>query len=495
MAILEDGRLAELLVDRPELQRSVGNIYFGKVEAVLPGMQAAFVDIGLEKSAFLHASDLIEPDEPEYADDEGSGNGGRPARRLPAIQENLSRGQKILVQVTKEPISTKGSRVTAQISLPGRYLVYLPYGSKIGVSRKIEARDERARLRRSVRSLLPKDSGGVIVRTAAAELKEEQIERELKSLLDMWKKIQRKVASLRPPALAWQEASLTRGIIRDLFSDQVDALYVDTKPVFQEIRGYLGQVDPRLLKRVQFYQEPVPLFDKFDIEREIRGLFGGRVDLPTGGYIIIEQTEALASIDVNTGRYTGKKDPEQTILRTNLEAGREIARQLRLRDIGGIIVIDFIDMERQANRDKVFNELRAHLTRDRARTKVFEVSELGLIEMTRQRVRPSLREAMTTVCPGCGGSGRVFRPEVVVRRLGRTLRRVAHEDKERGMVIRLHPEVALYLMEDEPEFVKDLRKSTKMQVELRDDPTIAIDGFRLVTKPAGRDVTEKYEVA
>jgi ribonuclease G len=219
------------------------------------------------------------------------------------------------------------------------------------------------------------------------------------------------------------------------------------------------------------------------------------VDLPTGGYILIELTEALVSIDVNTGRYTGKKDPEKTILRTNIEAAREIARQLRLRDVGGIIVIDFIDMDTQGNRDKVLQELRTHLGRDRARTRAFEVSELGLIEMTRQRVRPSLWHSMTNPCPSCSGTGRVFRPEVVVGRLERTLRRVAHGARERQIAVRLHPEVALFLLEQEPNFLKNLRKNLKLDLEIRDDPVMGLDEFRLVSKPAGRDVTEKYLVA
>jgi ribonuclease G len=262
-----------------------------------------------------------------------------------------------------------------------------------------------------------------------------------------------------------------------------------------EIQQYLEQVAPDLLERVSFYDESTPLFDKFDIESEIRDLFKRRVELPTGGYVIIEPTEALVSIDVNTGRYTGKKDPEKTILRTNTEAAREIARQVRLRDLGGIIVIDFIDMETQSNRDKVLHELRAFLSRDRARTRAFQVSELGLIEMTRQRVRPSLWDSMTTACPGCTGTGRVFRPEVVVRRLERTLKRVAHDRKERRITIRLHPEVALYLLEQEPAFLKEAGKSTAIDLEVRDDPLAALDEFKLVSQPAGRDVTERYLVA
>ncbi len=551
LAILEDDRLVELLVDRPDHRRTVGDIYLGRVEAVLPGIQAAFVDIGQEKSAFLHASDLLEPDEdeepgeepddeveaeqPDPADppavvveegagerraewrgrerrrrgrgrsDGGNGGGERgesrqreisPRRALPNIQEILKKGQTLPVQVTKEPIGTKGCRVTAQISLPGRFLVYMPYASKVGVSRKIESREQRGKLREMVSKLLPKDAGGVIVRTVAEGVTEEHFRREIDSLLALWRKINRKKTFVRrAPALLQRETSLTRGIIRDLFSAKVDALHVDSKELYNEIEQYLNQIDPELLSRVHLYGEPTPLFDKFDIESEIRDLFKARVELPTGGSLVIQPTEALVSIDVNTGRYTGKKDPEKTILRTNLEAAREIARQIRLRDIGGIIVCDFIDMETRSNRDKVLQELRTHLGRDRARTKALAVSELGLVEMTRQRVRPSLWHSMTTDCPTCGGSGRVFTPEVVARRLERALKRAGHEHRERQLTVRLHPEVALYLLEEEPKLLQTLSTLTGLDLDLRDDPMIRLDEFRLMSRPAGRDVTELYAVA
>jgi len=554
VAILEDDRLVELLVDRPDHRRTVGDIYLGRVEAVLPGIQAAFVDIGQEKSAFLHASDLLEPDEDEdpveEAEEEAAaehepgettadppagedpqverkgGWRGRdrrrrgrnnpapvtgeravingearqreisPRRPLPNIQDILKKGQTLPVQVTKEPISTKGCRVTAQISLPGRFLVYMPYASKVGVSRKIESREQRAKLREMVAKLLPEDAGGVIVRTVAEGVTEEHFRREIDSLLAVWKKINRKKTFVRrAPALLQRETSLTRGIIRDLFSAKVDALHVDSRELYNEIEQYLGQIDPDLISRVHLYGEAVPLFDKFDIESEIRDLFKARVELPTGGSLIVQPTEALISIDVNTGRYTGKKDPEKTILRTNLEAAREIARQIRLRDIGGIIVCDFIDMETRSNRDKVLQELRTHLGRDRARTKALAVSELGLVEMTRQRVRPSLWHSMTTDCPTCAGSGRVFTPEVVARRIERALKRAGHEHRERQLTVRLHPEVALYLLEDEPKLLQTLSKLTGLDLELRDDPMMRLDEFRLMSRPAGRDVTELYAVA
>jgi ribonuclease G len=539
VAILEDDRLVELLVDRPDHRRTVGDIYLGRVEAVLPGIQAAFVDIGEEKSAFLHASDLLEPDEDDEDPSEedvdeldppeaggegladasasgegrgrrkrngnGHGNGGTgeprqrevsSRRQLPNIADILKKGQTLVVQVTKEPISTKGCRVTAQISLPGRFLVYMPFASKVGVSRKIESREERAKLREMVSNLLPKDAGGMIVRTVAEGVTEQSVTREIESLLGLWKKINKKKTFIRKaPALLQRETSLTRGIIRDLFSWKVDALQVDSKELHHEIEQYVMQVDPELMQRVHMYVEATPLFDKFDIESEIRDLFKARCELPTGGSLIIQPTEALTSVDVNTGRYTGKKDPEKTILRTNLEAAREIARQIRLRDIGGIIVCDFIDMETRANRDKVLQELRTHLGRDRARTKALAVSELGLVEMTRQRVRPSLWHSMTTDCPTCAGTGRVFTPEVVTRRLERSLKRAGHEHRERQLAVRLHPEVALYLLEEEPRFLQTMQKLTGLDIELRDDPMMRLDEFRLMSRPAGRDVTQQYAVA
>ncbi|HEU5358975.1 MAG TPA: Rne/Rng family ribonuclease [Gemmatimonadales bacterium] len=654
VAILEDDRLVELLVDRPDHRRIVGDIYFGRVEAVLPGIQAAFVDIGLEKSAFLHASDVLEPDDEHDPDEEpatseypvmvadaparepedaapsseeaepaaseepaaddapgqpqggggqrrsrrrrrrrrgngatgiegegegapepaptdgaaaevvpgpgavgesqdaqaagpqgdpvaessdaparqqprrdkeprrqrGRGNGQQPqqppqrernggpapapaprqrevSRRgaIPNIADLVKKGDTFLVQVTKEPISTKGCRVTKVISLPGRFLVYMPYASKVGVSRKIESREQRAKLRDMVSRLLPKDQGGVIVRTVAEGTTEDHFKREIDSLLALWKKINKKMRFVRAPALIQRETSLTRGIIRDLFSDKVDGLWCDSKELHHEIEQYLEQVDPELKQRAHLYTEAQPLFEKFDIEREIKDLFKPRCELPNGGSIVVQPTEALVSIDVNTGRYTGKKDPEKTILRTNLEAAREIARQLRLRDVGGIIVCDFIDMESRQNRERVLNELRAHLSRDRARTKAYAVSELGLIEMTRQRVRPSLWQSMTTECPTCSGTGRVFRPEVVARRLERSLKRAGYEHRDRQLAVRLHPEVALYLLEEEPKLVQSLGRQIGIELEVRDDPMMRLDEFRLMSRPAGRDVTELYAVA
>jgi ribonuclease G len=503
VAILEDEQLVELMVDRPESRRMVGDIYLGKVEAVLPGIQAAFVDIGAEKSAFLHASDLVYPEDEEPGDDENGDSEeedeederrGRRAK-APPIQEHLKRGQELLVQVSKEPISTKGPRVTAQISLAGRFLVYMPFAARVGVSRKIGDRTERQRLREQVQGVLPANSGGVIVRTVGEDATVETFQRELNTLMSQWKRIKRKTNFLRAPALVNRETSLTRGIIRDLFSTKIDSLTVDSKQIHNEIMEYLKGIAPELQARVKLYEERAPLFDKAGIETEIRDLFKRRCDLPSGGYLIIEQTEALVSVDVNSGRYTGKKDPEKTILRTNTEAARELARQLRLRDIGGIIVCDFIDMETRQNRDKVLQELRTHLTRDRARTKALAVSELGLIEMTRQRVRASHLQNMTEPCPTCGGTGRVFTPETTVRRVERSIRRMAHDGKKENLIVRLHPDVALYILEEEHDLVRKLEKATGLSLELRDDPLLKPDEFKLVVRGAERDVTQQYAVA
>lgn len=528
VAIIEDDQLVELQVDRPENKRMVGDIYLGKVEAVLPGIQAAFVNIGTEKAAFLHNSDLVydedgdddedgDEDDDDSSGDEGEaaeaaaageaqpevaqkkpgrGRGRRRRKDPPKIEDVLKRGQSLIVQVSKEPISTKGPRVTAQVSMAGRFLVYMPFASRVGVSRKIGERAERQRLRAQVQSVLPKDKGGVIVRTVGEDVTQETFTRELQTLIGQWDKINKKTKFVgAPPKLLHRETSLTRGIIRDLFSTKVDRLTVDSKQVYNEVVEYLTGIAPELIDRVQLHEDKVPLFDKAGVETEIRDLFKRRCDLPSGGYLIIEPTEALVSIDVNSGRFTGKKDPEKTVTKTNLEAAREIARQLRLRDVGGIVVCDFIDMETKANRDKVLQELRTHLGRDRARTKAYAVSDLGLIEMTRQRVRQSHFHAMTEPCPTCQGTGRVFTAETIVRRMERAVRRVAGEGRREALVVKLPPDVALYVLQEEKELMRRLEKGIGFPVEMRDDPLLKPDEFKLVVKGAGRDITGQYAMA
>ena len=522
VALREDKRLAEVMFDRPDQNRVLGDIFLGKVEAVLPGIQAAFVDIGTGKAGFLHVSDVNVPavsGEENHDDTAGGSNAdiesngqqksgrrrgrgegnersgrGRGRRHLPPIQNHLKKGQTILVQVTKEAISTKGPRLTADISLPGRFLVYMPYASRVGISRKIEGRNQRAKLRKMAQKVLPKKSGGLIVRTVGEEVTPMKLEKEFLRLHERWQRISRDAEALSAPSPVHREATLISGVIRDLFSGKFEALRGDSKQAYEEISDYVKSVDPDLLDRVHLHSGPTSLFDEFGVEEEIQKAFRRNVPLKSGGSLVIEPTEALVSIDVNTGRFTGKgkRDPEQTILKTNLEAAREIAKQLRLRDVGGIIVVDFIDMDLQENRDKVLRELRAHLGRDRARTKAFEVSSLGLVEMTRQRVRPSVFNSLTSICQSCGGIGRVYTPASVVRQIERTLKRAAASKEEKSLVVRVHPEVALRVIEEEPGFLRRLARRTQLQLRLRDDPLMQLDEFRLLSGPAETDVTEKY---
>lgn len=492
VALKEDGGLTELMFDRPDQGRLVGDIFLGRVEAVLPGIQAAFVDIGEAKAAFLHASDLAHDDE----EDKGrNGSRGR-HRNAPPIQDVLSKGQKVLVKVTKEAISTKGPRVTMQISLPGRFLVYMPDSNHVGVSRKIDHRGERARLRNMAKEAVAGDPGGVIVRTAGEELTQGKLVKEFRHLRDRWKTIRRKAARAQPPTLIHEEAKLISGVIRDLFTNRFEAVTIDNRKIHEQIVEYVRTFDPDLLDRIHFYSGRKPLFDHAGIEEAIQRSFRRKVDLPSGGHVIIEPTEALVSIDVNTGRFTGKKkDPEETILKTNLDAAREIATQLRLRDIGGIIVIDFIDMESQANRDRVLHEMRSHLGRDRARTRTWEVSELGLIEMTRQRVRPSLLQALTEPCGACGGTGHIWTAPTLIREIERCVHRAAAVGDDTDLLVRVHPEVALQVMESEPRFLRKLASRTRLRVDMRDDPLMRHDDFRILAGRSRMDVTAKYRVA
>ena len=496
VALKEDGRLTELMFDRPDQGRHVGDIFLGRVEAVLPGIQAAFVDIGERKAAFLHASDLSTDaaDDNGPADDEPRGRGRQ--RRAPPIQDVLSRGQPILVKVTKDAISTKGPRVTTDMALPGRFLVYLPESDHVGVSRKIDHRRERSRLRAMATELVAGGKGGVIIRTAGEELTREKLAKEYGHLRRQWETIQRKAARSEAPALVQQEAKLISGVIRDLFTNRFDRVTIDNRDGHRQIVEYVRAFDPELMDRIRFYDEALPLFDHAGIQEEMQRSLQPRVDLPSGGHVIIEPTEALVSVDVNTGRFTGrKKDPEGTILKTNLDAAREIATQLRLRDIGGIIVIDFIDMESQEHRDRVLHELRSHLGRDRARTRTWGVSELGLIEMTRQRVRPSLLQSLTESCDACGGTGRLWTAPTLVREIEHCVRRAAAGGDERELLIQVHPGVALRVMEYEPRFVRKLIRRTGLRLDLRDDPLLRRDEFRLLSGRARLDVTARYKAS
>jgi len=378
--------------------------------------------------------------------------------------------------------------------MPGRFIVFIPAGSNVGVSRKIGDREERIRLRELARAALGKKSGGLIVRTVGEELTKKALQDELAGHRKTWDKIQRRAKSMKAPSVVHQEAEMTSGLIRDLFSGTVDLLTVNTKELAHQAKSYLGRVSPELLDRVRVFEEDRPIFEAFGIEDEIQAAFRRRVELKSGGHIVIEHTEALVAIDVNTGSYTGRKDPAKTILRTNMDAAAEIARQLRLRDIGGIIVCDFIDMDDKADRDKVLNEMRGHVGRDRARSKLFDISDLGLLQLSRQRVRPSLIQMMTQPCESCDGTGRVLSPDTVVRRIERTILRARSAGEKRSLMIRVHPGVALYLLESEPKFLQELGREVGFELDVRDDPIMGRDEYRLLAAPADTDVTAKYAV-
>ena len=491
VAILEDEELVELFYDRKDEERHLGDIYKGIVSAVLPGMQAAFVDIGTEKSGFLHVSDMV----PELSDDYDVGGPSSRSRnsssRPFSIESQLKKGQEIVVQITKEPIGSKGPRLTTQISLPGRYLVYMPHVSHIGVSRKIEEFEERRRLKGLISKIKPKE-GGIIVRTVGEEVTQRSFEREVQTLTNSWKKIQKRSSGVSAPALIHQEAKLTSGLIRDVFSHEFDSLVVDSKDEYREIRSYLKDISPELVDKIRLYEDVIPIFDAFGIEDEVTKAFNRKVWLESGGYIIIEETEALVSIDVNTGKYTGEKDPEETILRTNLDAAKEISRQLRLRNVGGIIVCDFIDMESEENKRRVFQGLKNHLRRDRVRTKAFEVSGLGLIEMTRQRSRPGLSTYLSQPCPTCHGESRILSKETMARRVERAIHRIGALGDEKALLISMHPSMALHLLEEEKDCLNELEKRYKLTITVRDDPLVKVDDFKIFSLPSRKELSPKF---
>ena len=492
IAILEDKELVELLIERAETKRMVGDIFKGVVTAVLPGIQAAFVEIGADKAAFLHVSDLLEvredvEDEPADRRRSGRSNGRAP---LPPIQDILQKGQEILVQVTKEPIATKGPRITTQISLPGRFAVIMPNVDHVGVSRKIEDRAERSRLKEIVNQLKPRDCA-LIVRTVGEGASRTALENDVSHLVANWREIQSKAGPARAPSLVYQDAGLVLGLVRDVFNDEVEQVVLDDRAAHDELLGYLQGVAPELASRVKLHEDPMPIFDKYGIENELDKTLDRKVWLKKGGYILIEQTEALVAIDVNTGRFTGKKNQEETILKTNLLAAREAARQLRLRDIGGIIVIDFIDMESEANKKKVLLDLRTWLKRDRAKTKAFSVSDLGLVEMSRQRVRPSLYHFMSDKCVFCEATGHVLSLDSVANRVERMVRRVSHYTRARDVRLQANPHVAVFLREERYDRLQALMRATGVSIDVVDDARLHREDFRLMSVQTGEDLMKR----
>jgi ribonuclease G len=433
VAVLEDDKVAEVYLERPERRSIAGNVYKGVVDNVLPGMEAAFVEIGLEKNGFLYVDEIVVPEL------EGRRHGKK-------IQDLISRGQDVLVQAVKDPMKSKGARLTTEISLPGRFVVYVPSGEGLGVSRRLED-DERIRLRDIVRALDVK-KGGVIVRTAAEGASAEDIERDLVFLQRLWKEIEARAKTAKAPALLYQEAELPLRVVRDLFTDDFERLLVDDERTQKRIVGYLKKTSPHMAERVFRHREKTPLMDAYGVDAEIRSTLSRRVDLPSGGYLVFDYAEAFTVIDVNTGRFVGSRGKgsgarlEDTITKNNLEAVKEVVRQLRLRDIGGIIVIDFIDMANPKNRATVEEALKNELERDRTKTYVVEISPLGLVEMTRQNVTDGPREILTRKCPVCEGDGIVVSDASVAIDVERKLRALASASRHKAFKVAVNDHVA-----------------------------------------------------
>lgn len=434
-ALLEDGNLVEIYIEKNHGLRIAGNIYKGKVANVLPGMQAAFVDIGLDKNAFLYVDDI-------YIQNEFLENGDTRKIKNNSIKDVLKLGQEIVVQVIKEPIGSKGARVTTNITIPGRYLVLMPTGDYIGISRRIVADEERDRLKSLAEEIKPQGMG-LIVRTVAEGRNKEDMVQDLHFLTALWEKIQFKKKTAQAPKLIYKDLNLVSRIVRDLFSHEIDTLYINNKSDYDRVLELLDFVAPNLKERVILFNRQQDIFDYFGVEKEIEKALNRKVWLKCGGYIVIDQTEALTSIDVNTGKYVGCLNLEDTVLKTNLEAAKEIARQLRIRDIGGIIIIDFIDMSSQEHQNMVLNTLEEELKKDKTKTHILGLTKLGLIEMTRKKVRQGLDELLQKKCPYCEGRGRIISEETMSKRVEKKLKYIISVNSSaEAVLVEVHPSVA-----------------------------------------------------
>ncbi|MBI2619159.1 MAG: Rne/Rng family ribonuclease [Ignavibacteriales bacterium] len=525
IAILEDNRLAELFVEVPGKERVVGDIYLGKVAKVMPGIRAAFIDIGLQQDAFLHFSDIgdslqeynalfdedddeDDPLEPRSVHGFAGGDGGEAAQAVTVAPPptpprarrhedrrrdiNLQKGQEILVQITKEPVGKKGVRVTSEISLPGRFLVLLPFDGKVGVSKKLTNFKERRRLRKFVRFLLS-DGFGAIIRTVAEGKTEELIKQDLEELVKVWRSIEKAVKNENAPALIYKDMNTTSSVIRDLFSHDVERVVVDEKKMFKEIKAYVQWTSPDMLNRLELYRGKEPVFDKYGVEKDIQTLLSRKVWLKSGGYIYIEKTEAMTVIDVNSGRYAAKKEQEQNSLRTDLEAAREICRQLRLRDIGGIIVIDFIDLEDEKNKKKVYDEVKKELRKDRAKVTALPLTEFGLMQLTRQRIRQSVHLSFSEACPTCGGTGLVQSKTTTINTIERWIRRFKSESREFRLQLRVHPSIGEYLTHGTISRLTRIMFKLFVKIKIVPDATLQADEFRFISVKSGKDITEDYK--
>lgn len=485
VALLEHEQAAELYIERRSRRSLVGNIYRGRVENVLAGMDAAFVDIGLRKNGFLYVDEVSLSEEAD----------ARPRK----ITQMLRPGQQITVQVIKDPMGTKGSRLTTQISLAGRYMVYLPGGAFCGVSRRLPD-SERMRLRKLAHELRP-DDAGMIIRTAAEGVSDKAITRDLRYLEKVWEAVQKRLKTAQAPAMVYSEAELPLRIVRDLVGEEFTGVLVDDEALGRRISGFLQATSPELAGRVEVYRGGPPLFEVYGLEAEVRKALHRRVDLPSGGYLVIDHTEAMTVIDVNTGRYVGRTYLEDTIVKNNLEACREVVRQLRVRDIGGIIVIDFIDMARKENREQVLAALEEELAKDRTKTYVVELSPLGLVEMTRQNLTDGIRGIMTLPCPTCAGDGVVLSDESLALAVERRLRQFADESAAGAFLVEVHPRVVRTMLADQGARLREVEAATGRSFSLEglswvepDHVAVSAEGAREVISHASLPVVAGQEL-
>jgi ribonuclease G len=476
VAVIENGSLAELLVDRGDNRGYVGNVYLGKVVRVLPGMQAAFVDIGLERAAFLYVGDIftdflhMHRKESESDDEEEQSEEvprAAPRSGLPPIQDLLKEGQEIVVQVAKDPIGTKGARLTTHIALPGRYLVYMPTVEHVGISRRIEKDKERRRLREFVEQHRPKGAG-FIVRTVCENQPVENLQADMDFLLKSWQRVQEVSKNRRAPAALHTEYGLVLRAVRDLFDENVERLVIDDKKVYDEVRSFMADFMPKHRERVHLYRGAEPIFDTYGVETQISRSLGRKVWLKSGGYLVIDQTEALMAIDVNSGKFVGTSSLEETTLQTNLEAVNEVVQQLRLRNMGGIIIIDFIDMDRESSRDKVYKALEEALKADRARTNVLRISELGLVEMTRKRVQEGLDRYLTETCPTCSGTSVVRARATICYDILREVQREANRSQNaKAVYVNTTPAIADLLYGTQFPDLEEIERTINRRVVVR----------------------------
>ena len=485
VAVLENKVVTELYVDRAKKKDFVGNVYKGKVVKVLPGMQAAFVDIGLERAAFMHVSDLSVGTEPgdilvESDEDEKGPEFPRPRRQtvLP-IQELLEENQELVVQISKGPIGTKGPRVTSYCSLPGRFLVLMPNVDHVGVSRRIAEEDERSRLK-DIMKRIREPGYGYIVRTVSEGVSEEDLKSDVGFLTAMWKDIVKKQEVSSAPAALHTDLDLTLRVVRDLFTKNVKRLLIDSKEECEAVKEFVRLYLPDQTSRIFHYDKDESLFDHLGIEMELSRALSRKVWLKSGGHIVIDHAEAMTVVDVNTGRYVGKRDQEETILKNNLEAAREVAYQIKLRGIGGIIIIDFIDMERGRNRDKVYQALVDAMANDKARTRISRISDLGLVEISRERVREDLLRTLSDVCSDCDGRGYTRSALTVVYDMFRDIRRIGRAAGQQTVVVGAHPHIVEMLQETEPEALERLQREFHCQIMVNADPLLPLEQYDIV---------------